>query len=55
MSWVPFVHGALGLGVRQRSAASLRTTVGEFAPDDQGSELTFDVVAALRVGLEHRT
>ena len=54
VSWVPFVHGALGVGFRQRSAASLRTTVGEFAPDDQGSELTLDVIAALRVGLEHR-
>ena len=56
--WVPTVQLAIGAGARQRSSALLhgQSVRGEtiYVPDGQESAVTLDVVAAVRVGLEHR-
>ncbi|MEJ7597353.1 MAG: hypothetical protein WKG01_05540 [Kofleriaceae bacterium] len=57
VGWVPTVHVGLGAGARARTAATLRVTSGggiDLAPDDAPAELTLDVVALIRVGLDHR-
>jgi hypothetical protein len=58
VAWVPFVQLALGAGARQRSSALLYapTAQGErwLTPDDQGAEITLDIVAGIRAGLERR-
>lgn len=55
VAWVPTVQLALGSGGRFRSAARLR---GEGAavldPDGEDAELSADLVAGFRLGLEHR-
>jgi hypothetical protein len=58
VAWVPTVQLALGAGARQRSSALLRgeSVQGEtiYVPDGQEAGVTLDLVAAVRVGLEHR-
>jgi hypothetical protein len=58
VTWVPFVQLALGAGARHRFTALLYspTAQGErwLVPDGQGQEVTIDVVAAVRAGLERR-
>jgi len=58
VAWVPFVQLALGVGVRERSAAIVFTDTAQgpqwLIPDGQGSELTLDIVAGVRAGLERR-
>lgn len=56
--WMPFAQLALGVGARFRSTAALYvpTAQGErwIPPDDQGEELSFDLVTGVRAGLERR-
>lgn len=55
VGWVPTVHFGLGAGARIRSAATLRLSTGaELSPDDAAGEVAIDIVALIRVGLEHR-
>lgn len=58
VAWVPTVQLAVGAGARQRSSALLRgeSVRGEtiYVPDGQEAGVTLDLVAAVRVGLEHR-
>jgi len=58
VAWVPTVQLAIGAGARQRSSALLRgqSVRGEtlYVPDGQAAGVTLDLVAAVRVGLEHR-
>jgi hypothetical protein len=57
VAWVPTVHLGLGLGARQRTAATLRfddQRVLLLTPDDMGASMSVDLVTAVRVGLEHR-
>jgi len=58
VAWVPFVQLALGAAIRERSAALLFTDTAQgprwLIPDDQGPELTFDIVTGVRAGLERR-
>lgn len=58
VGWVPSIQLAAGAGVRQRSAAWLRTRVGqaelELVPDGEDAARTLDLVAGLRLGLDHR-
>lgn len=55
---VPTVQLAIGAGARQRSSAVLRggSVSGDrlYVPDGEEAAVTLDVVAAVRVGLEHR-
>ena len=56
--WAPTIQLAAGVGARQRSAARLRTEVSQMqlvlVPDGEDAEVTLDLVAALRIGLERR-
>jgi hypothetical protein len=58
VGWVPFTQLALGLGARHRTTAQIysRTAMGPewLLPDGQGEEVTLDVVAGVRAGLERR-
>ena len=58
VAWVPFVQLALGAGARHRFTALLLapTAQGErwLIPDGQRQEVTIDVVAGIRAGLERR-
>ncbi len=58
VAWVPTVQLAIGAGARQRSSALLRgrSVQGEtiYVPDGQEAGVTLDLVAAVRVGIEHR-
>ncbi len=58
VAWVPTVQLALGAGARHRSSALIRgqSVRGEtiYVPDGQEAGVTLDLVAAVRVGLEHR-
>jgi hypothetical protein len=58
VAWVPTVQLALGAGARQRTSALLRgqSVWGEkiYVPDGLEAGVTLDLVAAVRVGLEHR-
>ena len=58
VAWVPTVQLALGAGARHRSSALLRgqSVWGEtiYIPDGQAEAVTIDLVAGVRVGLEHR-
>jgi hypothetical protein len=58
VGWVPFVQLALGLGARYRTTALLYgpTAQGErwLIPDHQREEVTLDLVAGARAGLERR-
>ncbi|MGN6108363.1 MAG: hypothetical protein ACTHU0_24870 [Kofleriaceae bacterium] len=54
VAWVPTVQLTVGIGGRQRGAAQLRVPEGTLLPDGQDSELTLDVLAGVRAGLEHR-
>jgi hypothetical protein len=58
VAWVPTVQLALGAGVRHRSSALLRgeSVRGEttYVPDGLEAGVTLDLVAGVRVGLEHR-
>lgn len=55
VAWVPTIQLALGSGGRFRSAARLRGE-GDIVhdPDGEDAELRADLVAGLRLGLEHR-
>jgi hypothetical protein len=56
--WVPTVHLGLGLGARVPTAATLRYEglgrTFELVPDGMSATVSLDVVANVRVGLEHR-
>lgn len=58
VAWVPVLHAGLGIGARQRSAAELRVQTPQgptvIPPDDEPAELVIDLVATLRLGLDHR-
>jgi len=58
VSWVPTVHLGLGLGARVPTAATLRyeglDRTFELVPDGMSATISLDVVANVRVGLEHR-
>ena len=54
VGWVPAVQLALGVGGRQRSAASLAYDSAVVAPDGGERELALDAVAGIRLGLDHR-
>lgn len=59
VGWVPTIQLALGGGGRYRSAARLRREApnGDLSvsdPDGEESEITIDVVASLRLGIDHR-
>lgn len=58
VAWVPFVQLALGAGARHRFTALLYgpTSQGErwLIPDGQRQEVTIDLVAGVRAGLERR-
>ncbi|MGN6104479.1 MAG: hypothetical protein ACTHU0_05190 [Kofleriaceae bacterium] len=57
VGWVPTFQLALGAGGRQRSAAQLRlSSLGgaTVPPDGEAAEVTGDLVAAVRIGLDHR-
>jgi hypothetical protein len=58
VGWVPTIQLAAGLGARRRSAAQLRTEAGQqllvFVPDGEGAELSLDLVAGVRIGLDRR-
>lgn len=58
VGWVPFAQFALGLGARYRTTALLYgpTSQGNrwLIPDDQREEVTLDLVAGARAGLERR-
>jgi hypothetical protein len=58
VSWVPTMHLGLGLGARVPTAATLRYKglgrTFELVPDGMSATVSLDVVANVRVGLEHR-
>jgi hypothetical protein len=58
VSWVPTVHFGLGIGARVPSAATLRYEgqgrTFELVPDGMSAAVSMDVVANVRIGLEHR-
>jgi hypothetical protein len=55
VEWVPVLFVGLGLGVRQRTAATLMAGNGRgLTPDGMTAGMTFDVTPTVRVGLEHR-
>lgn len=58
VAWVPTVQLAVGAGARHRSSAVLRggSVHGDaiYVPDGEAAGVTLDLVAAVRVGLEHR-
>jgi len=57
VAWVPTLSLGLGLGARQRTAATLRfddQRVLLLTPDDMGASMSVDLLTAARVGLEHR-
>lgn len=58
-AWVPVLYLGLGVGTRRRTAAtiSLPDHLGqrvELTPDHMAAGFTLDLVAAVRVGFEHR-
>lgn len=58
VGWVPFVQLALGLGARYRTTALIYGPTSQgyrwLIPDGQREEVTLDVVAGIRAGLERR-
>jgi hypothetical protein len=58
VAWVPTLQLALGLGARQQTSALLRgwSVKGEtiYVPDGLEAGFKLDLVAAVRVGFEHR-
>jgi hypothetical protein len=58
VGWVPFVQLALGLGARYRTTALLYSGTAQgdrwLIPDNQGEEVTLDLVTGIRAGIERR-
>jgi hypothetical protein len=57
VAWVPSCYLGLGLGARQRTAATLLVAdprAPDLTPDDLTASLSLDLVTAVRVGLAHR-
>jgi len=58
VGWVPTIHLGLGVGGRALTAAMLRDKAHAHTvvvtPDDMAARLAIDVIASLRVGIEHR-
>jgi hypothetical protein len=56
--WIPTLQLGIGAGARLRTAAIARTASfqGEIlvVPDDQDAEISMDMIAAVRIGFEHR-
>ena len=58
VAWIPVFYVGVGVGVRPQSAATMErddqgTAVG-LTPDDMSAGMSFDIVAATRIGFEHR-
>jgi hypothetical protein len=58
VGWIPTLQLAVGAGARQRSTAELQSRGSSMAlvldPDGEDAEVTLDLVAGLRLGLDHR-
>lgn len=58
VAWVPTVQLSVGAGVRQRSAGRMRTPGAQgplvLIPDGEGAQVAPDLLAGLRIGLDHR-
>lgn len=56
--WMPFLQLALGVGARFRSTAALYVPTAQgdlwLPPDDQGEEVSLDLVSGVRAGIERR-
>lgn len=54
VAWVPTLHLAVGVGGRQRTAPTLEVSGDTVAPDDPGPGFVLDLLATIRIGLDHR-